>query len=232
MKQPHHTLNTLNNNQHLVVAFNVDLPPEVEILSYGVPRLSIDGVTEVSAVLVPAPTEGPGRFALDFVPAFNLAFGHYAVEVEIDVVLATEGEVTLDRHIHFFVLNPEGDAIAVTPQTPVDQDAAMQAASAPTSTAIEEVPAGAGSGVPGPAAPLAPVEQPAPQAPEPLTDEQRAAAAAVAEQAALNQAAGDQSGEQPPVPLTDAEKALDAAKQSAAQQALVNQGASGEQPQI
>lgn len=220
-QQQHHALNTLNNNQHLVVAFNVDLPPEVEILSYGVPRLSIDGVQEVSAVLVPAPTEGPGRFALDFVPAFGVAFGHYAVDVEIDVVLATEGEVTLDRTIHFFVLHPNGDGISVAPQSPVDQDAVMQAASTLPSGAIEEYQdAPSGTGMPGllvgqpETAPIEPPPAPTtnggdqsgslePQAPEPLTDEQRATAAAVAEQAqaALNQAAGDQpaAGEQPQI---------------------------------
>lgn len=213
MKQPHHALNTLNNNEHLVVAFQVDLPPDVEVTSYGVPRLLIDGIQEAVAVLVPAPTEGPGRFALDFRPAFNIAFGHYAVEVEIDVVLSDAGEVTLDRTIHFFVLHPSGDGISVTPQAPVDQDEAMKAASAAAADALSDASAarfdtlaGAGSGVPGPASltppPSAgPIDPP--PAPEPLADEQRATAAAVAEQAqaTLNQSAADQpaAGEQPQI---------------------------------
>lgn len=208
MKQPHHALNTLNNNQTLVVAFNVDLPPEETILSYGVPRLLGDGLRDIAVELVPAPTEGPGRFALNFIPAFGEAFGHYTVEVEIDVVLASMGDVTLDRTIHFLVLRPEGDGISVTPQSPVDQvpPAEREETDTVATAAIEEgqngghTRAGEGSGVSAPTAPPAPT---APTAPEPLTDEQRATAAAVAEQAqaALNQSAADQpaAGDQPQI---------------------------------
>lgn len=133
-------VNTLTSNQHVIVEFETDTSRGIDVPVDGIPVLAVDNAALATAVLVPAPTEGPGRFAFDFIPALD-AVGPVAVTVTADGRMGADVK-TITRLILFDILPLEADLINVQVNAPQDKAVVPPAAVLVTLSDGQIVPVG------------------------------------------------------------------------------------------
>ena len=115
--QDPNTINQLTSDQHVIVQFETDTSRGIDVAIDGVPILTVDPAASAAAVLVPAPTEGPGRFAFDFIPTDG-ATGPVTVHLTADAKLGPD-KANILRDILFEILPIEASMFAVQVGTPV-----------------------------------------------------------------------------------------------------------------
>jgi len=116
------TVNSLTSDQHVIVEFETDTSRGIDVAVDGVPALAVSDPALATAVLVPAPTEGAGRFAFDFTPVDG-AVGDVQVTITADARLGAD-VANITRTVMFDILPLEATLINVTVRAPEAKTAA------------------------------------------------------------------------------------------------------------
>lgn len=134
-------INTIVNTKFFIFEFETDTSAGIDVLPDGIPTLAVSPPGMGVAELVPAPTEGPGRFAFKFSPTYGVADGPARVTVTVDAALGAPVTL-LSRDFLFDIIPVEASVINGGPVgDPQDQpvpapEPAPGPAPAPTPSAI------------------------------------------------------------------------------------------------